>query len=197
MSSLNHDADSATTMTPEEAEALLMRFYEPESELCRMLLKHSRSVADKAEAIRAARCPHLDAGQVRAAALLHDIGIFLTDAPGIFCHGPEPYIRHGILGAALLREQGAPEWAARVAERHTGAGITAEDIVAQGLPLPVADLVPETELEKLVCYADKFFSKTHLDREKTIEQAEKSLSKFGGETLARFRDMKRLFEPNL
>ena len=37
----------------------------------------------------------------------------------------------------------------------------------------------------------------HLDREKTIEQAEKSLSKFGGETLARFRDMKRLFEPNL
>ena len=194
MSSLNHDADSATTMTPEEAEALLMRFYEPESELCRMLLKHSRSVADKAEAIRAARCPHLDAGQVRAAALLHDIGIFLTDAPGIFCHGPEPYIRHGILGAALLREQGAPEWAARVAERHTGAGITAEDIVAQGLPLPVADLVPETELEKLVCYADKFFSKSGDMKAKTPEHILASIQKHFPESLPRFLELRDMFE---
>ena len=194
MSSLNHDADSATTMTPEEAEALLMRFYEPESELCRMLLKHSRSVADKAEAIRAARCPHLDAGQVRAAALLHDIGIFLTDAPGIFCHGPEPYIRHGILGAALLREQGAPEWAARVAERHTGAGITAEDIVAQGLPLPVADIVPETELEKLVCYADKFFSKSGDMKEKTPEHILASIQKHFPESLPRFLELRDMFE---
>ena len=194
MSSLNHDADSATTMTPEEAEALLMRFYEPESELCRMLLKHSRSVADKAEAIRAARCPHLDAGQVRAAALLHDIGIFLTDAPGIFCHGPEPYIRHGMLGAALLREQGAPEWAARVAERHTGAGITAEDIVAQGLPLPVADLVPETELEKLVCYADKFFSKSGDMKEKTPEHILASIQTHFPESLPRFLELRDMFE---
>ena len=49
--------------------------------------------------------------------------------------------------------------------------------------------------EKLICYADKFYSKTHLDREKTIEQAERSLAKFGGDTLARFRMMKELFEP--
>lgn len=54
---------------------------------------------------------------------------------------------------------------------------------------------PETIEEKLICYADKFYSKTHLDREKTIEQAERSLAKFGGGTLARFRKMKELFEP--
>ena len=54
---------------------------------------------------------------------------------------------------------------------------------------------PETIEEKLICYADKFYSKTHLDREKTIEQAERSLAKFGGDTLARFRMMKELFEP--
>ena len=59
------------------------------------------------------------------------------------------------------------------------------------------DLQPETIEEKLICYADKFFSKTHLEREKTIAQAEKSLAKFGGDTLARFREMKRLFEPDL
>ena len=49
--------------------------------------------------------------------------------------------------------------------------------------------------EKLICYADKFYSKTHLDREKTYGQAENSLAKFGGDTLARFRAMKELFEP--
>lgn len=54
---------------------------------------------------------------------------------------------------------------------------------------------PETIEEKLICYADKFYSKTHLDREKTIEQAERSLAKFGGDTLARFCKMKELFEP--
>lgn len=54
---------------------------------------------------------------------------------------------------------------------------------------------PETIEEKLICYADKFYSKTHLDREKTIEQAERSLAKFGGDTLTRFRKMKELFEP--
>lgn len=54
---------------------------------------------------------------------------------------------------------------------------------------------PETIEEKLICYADKFYSKTHLDREKTIEQAERSLAKFGGDTLARFRKMKELFGP--
>lgn len=55
---------------------------------------------------------------------------------------------------------------------------------------------PETIEEKLICYADKFYSKTHLDREKTIEQAERSLAKFGGDTLARFHKMKELFEPD-
>lgn len=54
---------------------------------------------------------------------------------------------------------------------------------------------PETIEEKLICYADKFYSKTHLDREKTIEQAERSLARFGGDTLVRFRKMKELFEP--
>ena len=47
--------------------------------------------------------------------------------------------------------------------------------------MPPQDFLPETEEEKLICYADKFFSKTHLDVEKTFEQAVKSLEKFGSE----------------
>ncbi len=50
--------------------------------------------------------------------MLHDIGIFLTDAPGIHCHGTAPYIAHGYLGADLLRRERYSEDVARVAERH-------------------------------------------------------------------------------
>lgn len=124
--------------------------------------------------------------------MLHDIGIFKCDAAGIQCFGTEPYICHGRIGAELLRSEGFPRHA-RVCERHTGAGITKAQIIAQNLPLPQQDFLPETMEEKVICYADKFFSKTHLDREKTIEQAEMSLSKFGEEGVLRFREWEKCF----
>lgn len=161
-----------------------------------ILLTHSRSVAQRALQI-AALHPELniDTDFVREAAMLHDIGIVRVDAPSIECHGAEPYIRHGVCGAEILRSEGLPEKYARVCERHTGAGLTLGDITSQNLPLPHHDMLPETIEEKLICYADKFYSKTHLDREKTVEQAEKSLAKFGGDTLARFHAMEELFSP--
>lgn len=125
--------------------------------------------------------------------MLHDIGICQTDAPGIYCHGTHPYICHGILGAAMLRTEGF-ERHARVCERHTGAGLSLNDIVGQNLPLPHQDFLPVTLEEQLICYADKFFSKSYPEQEKTIEQAERSLSKFGTEGLERFRNWVRLFE---
>lgn len=125
--------------------------------------------------------------------MLHDIGIFKCDAAGIQCFGTEPYICHGRIGAELLRSEGFPRHA-RVCERHTGAGITKAQIIAQNLPLPQQDFLPETMEEKVICYADKFFSKTHLEREKTIEQAEKSLSKFGDEGVLRFREWEKCFD---
>ncbi len=83
----------------------------------------------------------------------------------------------------------------RVCERHTGTGLSAAEILAEGLPIvPARDLLPETLEEKIVCYADKFFSKSRLDEGvKTMERARQSLAKFGGETLARFDDMAALF----
>lgn len=124
--------------------------------------------------------------------MLHDIGIFKCDAAGIQCFGIKPYICHGRIGAELLRSEGFPRHA-RVCERHTGAGITKAQVIAQNLPLPQQDFLPETMEEKVICYADKFFSKMHLDREKTIEQAEKSLSKFGDEGVLRFREWEKCF----
>lgn len=177
-------------------QQIIDKYYGGCSALRRILLIHSESVARRALQIADLHPElHIDRDFVLNAAMLHDIGIIRVDAPGIECYGTDPYIRHGICGAEMLRAEGLDESYARVCERHTGAGLTLDDIVSQNLPLPHRDLQPETIEEKLICYADKFYSKTHLDREKTYEQAEKSLAKFGGDTLARFRAMKELFEP--
>ena len=173
---------------------LIDKYYPEDNELRHILINHSQSVARKALRIVSSHPElHLDAQFVEEAAMLHDLGIFRTDAPGIQCFGSEPYICHGRLGAEILRKEGY-ERHARVCERHTGAGITCKEIIAQGLPLPHQDFLPETLEEKVICYADKFFSKTHLDREKSIEKAEKSLAKFGEDGVMRFREWERMFE---
>lgn len=173
---------------------IIDQYYPAETELRRILLTHSQDVANRALSI-ASRHPelHLDTSFIREAAFLHDVGIFLTDAPSIQCFGPEPYIRHGLLGASLLREAGY-ERHARVCERHTGAGITLAAIQTQHLPLPPHDFLPETMEEKVICYADKFYSKSHLERVRNVEQAATSLQKFGADSVARFMHWAQLFE---
>ena len=176
-------------------QVIINKYYPEDNELRHILLVHSRAVADKALAI-ADRHPELslDRQFIEEAAMLHDIGIVRCNAPGIQCFGTEPYICHGRIGADMLRAEGFPRHA-RVCERHTGAGITRSQIIAQKLPLPQQDFLPETMEEKVICYADKFFSKTHLDIEKTFEQAVKSLAKFGCEGVERFIVWHNMFEP--
>ena len=160
--------------------------YCSEKRLRDILIAHSRAVADKALDI-VSRHPELEADVVfiEEAALLHDIGIVHVDAPAIACFGAEPYIRHGVLGADILRNEGL-ERHALVCERHTGTGLTLQQIAKQGLPLPHRDMQPVSIEEQIICFADKFFSKTKLDREKTLEQVRRSLEKFGEEGLVKF-----------
>ena len=171
-----------------DALSIIDKYYPEENELKHILVTHSRAVADKALDI-ARRHPelNLDTQFIEEAALLHDIGIFLTDADGIHCYGQHPYICHGYLGADLLRAEGYPRHAL-VCERHTGAGMSLRSILEQNLPVPHRDMVPVSLEEQVICFADKFFSKTRLDSEKTIEKALKSLSKFGEEGMVRFNN---------
>lgn len=176
-------------------QAIINQYYPEENKLKHILLVHSRSVANKALAIVDQHPElHINRQFVEEAAMLHDIGIFKCNAPGIQCFGNAPYIQHGRIGAELLRNEGYPQHA-RVCERHTGAGLTKKEIIEQELPLPQQDFLPETTEEKLICYADKFFSKTHLDIEKNFEQAVKSLAKFGCEGVERFIVWRNMFEP--
>ena len=122
----------------------IIRNYASHPALNNNIGSHSEAVSQKALSIAKAH-PELEADLtfLEEAAMLHDIGIVKTDAPGIECYGTEPYICHGILGAAMLRDEGLPRHA-RVCERHTGAGLLCEDIVGQNLPLPHHDFLPET-----------------------------------------------------
>lgn len=173
---------------------IIDQYYTEDNQLKQILLIHSQSVARRALQIVSLHPElKLDADFIREAAMLHDIGIIQTDAPGICCFGKEPYICHGLLGGNMLRQEGFPRHA-RVCERHTGAGLGVEEIVAQHLPLPHVDFLPETMEEKVICYADKFFSKTHLHRERTVDQALASLVRHDSRGIERFKEWIRMFE---
>ena len=98
-------------------QRIIDRHYPEGSPLRDIYLRHCRQVADKALSIARAKALTLPPGEIEAAAMLHDIGIFLCDAPSICCHGSEHYLRHGMLGADLLRAEGAPEELARAPHR--------------------------------------------------------------------------------
>ena len=179
---------------------IIEQYYTPGTPLYDTLVIHSQQVANLAVRLAVRyndlhpAVEPLDVDFVREAAMLHDIGMCRTDAPGIHCHGTEPYILHGILGRKMLDGMGLFRHG-RVCERHTGAGITAAEIIAQHLPIdPPRDLLPESLEEKVVCYADKFFSKTHLgEGARTLERVRQSLAKFGPATLDRFQELAALF----
>ena len=175
--------------------SIIDKYYPEDDTLRRLLLRHSRQVADRCLLVAEHhRELPLDTQFLEEAAMLHDVGIRWCHAPGIFCEGDQPYICHGLIGGRLLREAGY-ERHARVCERHTGTGISPRQIEAQHLPLPTdRRYEPETLEEQLVCYADKFYSKSRPDRVLTVLEAAQSLEKFGREGVERFLAWAECFE---
>lgn len=174
---------------------IIARYYTPGSDLYNLLVIHSRQVAELSMVLshRAQeRGLHIDIEFVREAAMLHDIGIFATHAPGIYCMGDEPYIRHGVIGHDLLMEQGLARHAL-VCERHTGTGLSAEEILREDLPLPHRNMLPVSLEEKVICYADNFYSKSRIAPAKSLDLVERQLSKFGQGTIERLHALIELF----
>lgn len=159
---------------------IIRQFYDPDSTLFALLVEHSRKVAAKSLEI-ANRVAHLnpDLVFIEKAAMLHDIGIFKTSSPKIGCVGKYPYICHGYLGREILDGLGLPRAFGLVSERHTGAGITLENIIEGDLPLPHREMVPVSLEERIICCADKFYSKSPKKQNKvmTRKKIEKSLGK--------------------
>lgn len=177
----------------------LFHFFYPENTpLKQLLYKHSMQVRNKAlEILHDPACSSLkiDESLVSDGALLHDIGICRCHAPSILCEGTEDYMAHGILGAAMLRSLKDPELEkfARICERHIGTGLSAKEIREKKMPLPEQDFFPETNEEKLICLADKFFSKSGDMLEKDFPRVRKSVARYGEDSLKRFDDLCKMF----
>ena len=176
-------------------QSIIDKYYPSENELRWILLLHSRQVADRCLLI-AKKHPELrlDKEFLEEAAMLHDIGIFRCNAPSIQCFGTEPYICHGYIGGQILRDEGLVRHAL-VCERHTGTGLSREQIERQNLPLPLdRSYEPDVMEEQVVCYADKFYSKSHIDHERSVVETAQSLEKFGPEGVRKFLKWVDLFE---
>lgn len=172
-----------------DAYRLIEKYYAKQSALRDLLTLHSESVMRKAMDCLERRGIVCDREFVREAALLHDIGIIRTHAPSILCVGDRPYICHGIEGRAILDAENLPRHAL-VCERHTGAGLSKEDIISQNLPLPHRDMLPLSVEERVICYADKFFSKSgDARREKPLDEVIRSMERHGAGTLERFMQL--------
>lgn len=175
---------------------IIEKYYKRGSTLYKILVVHSELVTRKALAL-AARVADLnpDLQFIREAALLHDIGIFMTNAPEIECYGEQPYLMHGPLGRQLLENEGLPRHAL-VCDRHTGVGISQEEIIKGKMPLPPRDMLPVSLEEKIICFADTFYGKNpaRLCKEKTIERITAKMTEYGGDNPARLQAFRKMFK---
>ncbi len=174
---------------------ILEKYYYPGSKTYEFLVAHSKVVAAKALA-GAEKVKHLnpDTTFIYEAAMLHDIGIYRVHALKIGCIGPMQYVEHGYVGREILENEGYPAHAL-VCERHVGCGLSIEDIEKHHLPLPKREMLPVTVEEKLICWADKFFSKwpASLTEEKPLDKVRKMVAKYGEAQLKRFDEWQSLF----
>lgn len=176
-------------------EKLILQYYNKKSLAYDVLMTHSELVRDKALWL-AERVAELkpDRKFISESAMLHDIGIIKTDAVKIGCTGKHPYIAHGYLGREMVDALGYPKHAL-VCERHTGLGITLEDINKQKLPIPRRDMRPSSLEEIIVCLADKFYSKNpkRLYLEKSLDKVRDSIAKHGDEKVVQLNKWIDLF----
>jgi len=117
---------------------------------------------------------------IEEAAMLHDIGIINVNAPSIGCSGDLPYIAHIEEGAKILEAEGLPKHA-RICEHHTGVGIDKDQVIARKLPLSAKDYIAENQIERIIAWADLFFSKDadNLFEERTLEEIREVSASYG------------------
>lgn len=169
----------------------LLKKYSGSEESFETVMRHSLEVLEKSIDIvkKKKLYDQVDFDLMISGAILHDIGTFE------FLESKTKdvnYIRHGIIGAEILRKEGL-ERQALIAERHTGSGLTKEEIAANDFPLPHEDFLPVSLEEKIICYADKFSSKNP-NKVDTMESIEAEFRAYGEEPLRRFLELKKMFE---
>ena len=172
---------------------IIRKYYKEGTKIYDIYMSHCTDVTNKALNI-VNKHPELavDVKFLEEAAMLHDIGIFKTNSPKIAWEGDIPYICHGYLGNEILVNEGYPKHGL-VCERHTGTGLSLDTIIQRGLPIPHRDMRPQSLEEKILCFADKFYSKSQLGKEKTVKRIRQSLKRHGWHQVEIFDEWCELF----
>ena len=168
----------------------LHRKYAPSPQVFETVFTHCHIVWEIAGQLIRVKNLKVQEELVMSGALLHDIGAYtFIDVENHF--DEKRYIRHGIEGYKILKEEGLPEELCRIAERHTGVGITKRQIINRNLPLPLKDYTAETIEEQLIMYADKFHSKN--PQFNSFDWYRAYTQRFGEDTVKKFEEFSHIF----
>lgn len=175
---------------------IIHKYFKKDSLIYQVFLIHSILVC--AKAITIAKNFKMSPQRLRfieEAAMLHDLGIFKVLNDDMTLKKGQHYISHIVCGKEMLEKEGLPKHA-RVALSHIGTGISKEEIIKKKLPLPKRDIFPETKEEKIISYADLFFSKTfkNLWQEKTFEEVAKEFLHYGERSVQTFKGWRKELE---
>ncbi|MCK4525380.1 MAG: HDIG domain-containing protein [Candidatus Andersenbacteria bacterium] len=168
----------------------LLKKHSATEEHYNIVLNHSLLVLSKSVNIIARKKLYnkVDFDLIISGCLLHDIGAF--EFMKNFDKFQKDYLKHGIIGGKILRKEGLKK-EALIAERHIGSGLSKNYIIENNLPLPKKDFLPVTLEQKLICYADKFHSKSN--KKDTLKSNKKEMRKFEEEPLRRFLELEKMF----
>ncbi len=129
---------------------------------------------------------------IEEAALLHDVGIGKVSMDKQNPQNKPPYILHGIFGEKILKDLGYPLHAA-VCRNHIGVGLSKEIILRNNLPLPACNMLPSTLPEKIITYADLFFSKTNIYHKRSFAEVEAKIASYGKQQLVELHTLHKQF----
>ena len=163
-----------------------VRSYRPAWE--EALVEHARLVHDLSMEIArllTAQGRSVDRRILALGAILHDVGRSRA----------RRLVEHGIKSGEILREQGFPEAAARLAETHVGVGIHPEQ--AASLGLPPGDYIPRTLEERIACYADNLLAYLPEEGRHEIGDAEAAAERFSREVGPEYGEEARAFMKGL
>ena len=156
-----------------------------------VLLRHSFPIAKKSLLINENKQLKLDEEFLFEGSMLHDIGIIKVNAPSIYCYGDKPYAVHGVVGAELLKGTKYEKYMG-VCRNHCGVGLRKDEVIS--LNIGNEEMIPTNLYEKLIAYADNFYSKSYLDEEMPVEKIIENLRRFGEDKVETFLKWQKEFE---
>ena len=136
----------------------LHKKYARNEKLLQIFFQHCEIVADIALWCAENVSEKVDKQRLRAACLLHDIGSYmLTDESGDI--DTDYYQLHGLLGAAILRDENIDNRVCEAVRTHQMLINTLTIVEKVQRTKPSSDDKPQSIEAELLCYADRFHSK--------------------------------------